>query len=257
MYDPYFLTVCVIAVFLVALSKAGLLGSLGVVGVPLLSLVMPARDAAGMMLPVLLVMDAIAVWSYRKECDWGILRIMLPGAMVGTLIGWVLWSFVSDSLVLLFVGVITVLFILDAVFPIRKALVGLSSPSTGWGRFWGAFAGFTSFVSHTGGPPFQIYVLPQKLAPALYSGTSAFFFAIVNTSKLVPYFFLGQLSVSNLELAALLAPVAIVGVLIGVYLVRRISARFFYQIAYGLVFLLAIKLIYDGTMGLLAGSGAA
>ena len=219
MYDPYFLTICVIAVFLVALSKAGLLGSLGVVGVPLLSLVMPARDAAGMMLPVLLVMDVIAVWSYRKECDWNILKIMLPGAMVGTLIGWVLWSFVSDALVLLFVGIITVLFIIDAVFPIRKALVDMSSPSKNWGRFWGGFAGFTSFVSHTGGPPFQIYVLPQKLSPALYSGTSAFFFAIVNSSKLVPYYFLGQLSVSNLELAALLAPVAIAGVLLGVYLV--------------------------------------
>ncbi|MBI4045668.1 MAG: sulfite exporter TauE/SafE family protein [Devosia nanyangense] len=128
----------------------------------------------------------------------------------------------------------------------------MSSPSKNWGRFWGGFAGFTSFVSHTGGPPFQIYVLPQKLSPALYSGTSAFFFAIVNSSKLVPYYFLGQLSVSNLELAALLAPVAIAGVLLGVYLVRRISARFFYQIAYGLVFLLALKLIYDGATGLMA-----
>jgi len=257
MYDPYFLTICVIAVFLVALSKAGLLGSLGVVGVPMLSLVMPAREAAGVLLPVLLVMDAIAVWSYRKQCDWNILRIMLPGALVGTLIGWVLWSFVSDSLVLFFIGIITVVFIVDAVFPIRKTLVDMSSPSTGWGRFWGGLAGFTSFISHTGGPPFQIYVLPRKLAPALYSGTSAFFFAIVNTSKLIPYYFLGQLSVSNLELAALMAPVAIVGVLVGVYLVRRISAGFFYRIAYGLVFLLALKLIYDGATGLFFAPGVA
>lgn len=253
MFDPVFVAVCVLAVFLVALSKAGLLGSLGVIGVPLLSLVMPARDAAGMLLPVLLVMDAVAVWTYRKEADWRILRIMLPGALVGTIVGWLLWSLVSDAMVLLFVGVITVLFILDAVFPIRKAVMQ-ANPSKPWGTFWGGLAGFTSFVSHTGGPPFQIYVLPQKLSPAIYSGTTAFFFAIVNTLKLVPYFFLGQLSVHNLTLSAMLAPVGIVGVLLGVWLVRRISAKLFYQVAYWLVFLLALKLIWDGASALMAGA---
>jgi uncharacterized protein len=248
MPDMYFWTVAVLAIFIVALSKSGLVGSLGMVGVPLLSLVMPARDAAGMMLPLLLVMDAIAVWTYRKDADWRILKIMLPGAMVGTIIGWVLWSFVSDDMVLLFVGVLTLLFILDALLPIRKKLLGLP-PSKPWGAFWGGFAGFTSFISHTGGPPFQIYVLPQKLSPVIFSGTTAFFFAIVNTAKLVPYFFLGQLNVANLTHAAILVPVAIAGVLLGVLLVRRISVKRFYQLTYWLVFLLALKLIYDGAMG--------
>ncbi len=248
MPDMYFWTIAVLAIFIVALSKSGLVGSLGMVGVPLLSLVMPARDAAGMMLPLLLVMDAIAIWTYRKDADWRILKIMLPGAMVGTIVGWVLWSFVSDDMVLLFVGVLTLLFILDALLPIRKKLLGLP-PSKPWGRFWGGFAGFTSFISHTGGPPFQIYVLPQKLSPVIFSGTTAFFFAIVNTAKLVPYFFLGQLNVANLTHAAILAPVAIVGVLLGVLLVRRISVKRFYQLTYWLVFLLALKLIYDGAMG--------
>lgn len=251
MIDPLFVAVTVTAVLLVGLSKAGLLGGLGVVGVPLLALVMPAREAAGIMLPVLLAMDAIAVFTYRKEADWSLLKIMLPGAAIGTLIGWALWAFVSDDVVLLFVGVITLLFVLDAILPLRKKLEGLP-PSTPWGRFWGVFAGFTSFVSHTGGPPFQIYVLPRRLPPAQYAGTTAFFFAIVNTSKLIPYFFLGQLSLHNLSLSAALAPVGIVGVFGGVYLVRRISAKHFYRIAYWLVFALALKLIWDGATSLLA-----
>jgi uncharacterized protein len=248
MSDLYFWGIAVLAVFVVALSKSGLVGSLGLVGVPLLSLVMPARDAAGMMLPLLLVMDAIAVWTYRKDADWRILRIMLPGAFVGTAIGWILWSFVSDAMVLLFVGILTLLFILDALLPIRKKLEGLP-PSKPWGAFWGGAAGFTSFISHTGGPPFQIYVLPQKLTPVKFSGTTAFFFAIVNSAKLIPYFFLGQLNVANLSHAAILAPLAIVGVMVGVYLVRRISVKRFYQLTYWLVFLLALKLIYDGAVG--------
>lgn len=248
MPDLYFWTVAVLAVFIVALSKSGLVGSLGLVGVPLLSLVMPARDAAGMMLPLLLVMDAIAVWTYRKDADWRILKIMLPGAFAGTVVGWVLWSFVSDAMVLLFVGILTLLFILDALLPLRKKLEGLP-PSKPWGTFWGGAAGFTSFISHTGGPPFQIYVLPQKLTPVTFSGTTAFFFAIVNTAKLVPYFFLGQLNVSNLTHAAMLAPLAVAGVIIGVWLVRRISVKRFYQLTYWLVFLLSLYIIYKGAMG--------
>jgi len=248
MTDIYFWAIAALAVLIVALSKSGLLGSLALVGVPLPSLVMPAREAAGMLLPLLLVMDAIAVWTYRKEADWRILRLMLPGAAVGTIIGWVLWSFVSDAMVLLFVGILTLLFVLDAILPLRKKLEGLP-PSRPWGAFWGGVAGFTSFISHTGGPPFQIYVLPQKLTPVLYSGTSAFFFAIVNTAKLVPYYFLGQLNVSNMTHAAMLVPVAIVGVIAGVWLVRRISVKQFYRIAYVLVAALAIKLVYDGVIG--------
>ena len=250
--DPYFVTVAVIAVLVVGLSKAGLLGSLGMVGVPLLSLVMPARDAAGIMLPVLLAMDVIAVYAYRKEVDWRILWIMLPGAAIGTLLGWALWAVVSDAAVLLFVGVVTLLFILDALLPLRKKLEGLP-PSRPWGVFWGGFAGFTSFISHTGGPPFQIYVLPQRLRPALYAGTTSVFFAFVNTAKLVPYFFLGQLSLDNLQLSAALIPFGLGGVFLGIYLVRRISAALFYRIAYWLVFLLSLKLVWDGAAGLLGG----
>ncbi len=252
MIDPVFVTIAVIAVLVVGLSKAGLLGGLGVVGVPLLTLVMAPREAAGMMLPVLLCMDAVAIWMYRKECDWSLIRIMLPGAAAGTLVGWGLWAVVSDAFVLLMVGVVTLLFVIDAILPLRKKLEGLP-PSKPWGVFWGSIAGFTSFISHTGGPPFQIYTLPRRLPPAVYAGTTAFFFAIVNTAKLVPYYFLGQLNVQNLTLSAVLAPVGLVGVFIGVYLVRRIDAKLFYRIAYWLVFLLALKLVWDGATGLMTG----
>jgi uncharacterized membrane protein YfcA len=155
---------------------------------------------------------------------------------------------VTDAQVLLAVGIITVLFMLDALLPIRKRLPD-TPPSRPWGAFWGAAAGITSFISHTGGPPFQIYTLPLRMSPTVYSATTAFFFAIVNTSKLVPFYFLGTLSVSNLELSAMLIPVGLVGVALGVYLVRRISAKAFYTLAYILILLLGIKILYDGIVG--------
>ncbi len=250
-----FWIVAATAVAIVGLSKSGLGGGVGMVAVPMLSLVMSPRDAAGMMLPLLLVMDAIAVWTYRRDADWNIIRIMVPGAAIGTLLGWFLWASISDAAVLLVVGIISLLFVLDSVFPIRKRLVG-RPPSRPWGTFWGAVAGTTSFVSHAGGPPYQIYVLPRRLPPVNYAATTAWFFAIVNAMKLPPYFMLGQLSVSNLTLGALLAPVAVAGVLLGVLAVRRIPVTLFYRIAYALIFLLSLKMIHDGITGLIAGPPA-
>lgn len=250
MLDPYVITISVTAVMIVALSKSGLLGSLGMIGVPLLTFVMPAREAAGMMLPVLLVMDTVGLIAYRKQIDLKLLKIMIPGALVGIGIGWALFSFISDAAVLLLVGLISLIFVLDEWLPFRKKLEGLP-PSTFWGRFWGALTGFTSFVSHTGGPPFQVYVLPQKLPPAIYAGTQVWMFSIVNAVKLIPYFFLGQISVTSLKTSAMLAPVGIIGMLIGVWLMKRIPASIFYRMSYVLIFIVALKLIYDGSLDLL------
>lgn len=249
MPDLSFFLVATLAVFLVGLSKSGLVAGLGVIGVPLLTLVMPARDAAGMMLPLLIVMDVIALIVYRREVEWKIFWILLPGALVGSAIAFMLSAVVSEAMVRLAIGIITLLFVLDAWLPLRKKLEGLP-PSRGWGTFWGSVAGFTSFISHTGGPPIQIYMLPMRLAPALFAGTNAVFFAVVNAIKIPPYFVLGQLSWANMQAALYLVPVAIGGMLLGVFLVRRIDPAIFYRVAYAVIFLLSIKLIYDGVAGL-------
>lgn len=249
MPDLSFFLVATLAVFLVGLSKSGLVAGLGVIGVPLLTLVMPARDAAGMMLPLLIVMDVIALIVYRREVEWKIFWILLPGALVGSAIAFMLSAVVSEAMVRLAIGIVTLLFVLDAWLPLRKKLEGLP-PSRGWGTFWGSVAGFTSFISHTGGPPIQIYMLPMRLAPALFAGTNAVFFAVVNAIKIPPYFVLGQLSWANMQAALYLVPVAIGGMLLGVFLVRRIDPAIFYRVAYAVIFLLSIKLIYDGVAGL-------
>ena len=249
MFDPWFWSVAVATIAIVALSKSGFLGSLGMMGVPLLSLLMPAREAAGMLLPLLCLMDVIGLLAFHREFDARNIRIMLVGGLIGTLVGWALWSVITDAEVLLIVVIITILFVMYALVPWRKRLAEGAPPSRPWGIFWGAVAGLTSFISHTGGPPAQIYLLPQRLPPNIYSGTTVIFFAVLNYSKLIPYYFLGQLSVANLEVAAILAPAAILFMLLGVFLVRRISARLFYQVAYVLVFFIALKLIYDGYLG--------
>ena len=249
MPDLTFFLVATLAVVLVGLSKSRLVVSLGVVGVPLLTLVMPARDAAGMMLPLLIIMDIIALITYRRDVNWRIFWILLPGALVGTVIAFLLSAVVSEAMVRLAIGIITLLFVLDAWLPLRKKLQGLP-PSRAWGTFWGSVAGFTSFVSHTGGPPVQIYTLPLRMTPTLFAGTNAVFFAVVNAIKIPPYLMLGQLSWANMQAALYLIPAAIAGMLVGVTLVRRINPEVFYRATYVLIFLLSLKLIYDGVVGI-------
>jgi len=113
------------------------------------------------------------------------------------------------------------------------------------GLLWGTITGFTSFVSHTGGPPYQMYVLPQKLEKMVFAGTSTIAFAIINAVKLIPYWALGQFNSGNLELAAALSPVAIIGAFAGYRVTAIIPEQLFFRLVEVALAVLSVKLIYD------------
>ena len=107
-------------------------------------------------------------------------------------------------------------------------------------------AGFTSTLIQAGSPPFQVHVLPQRLPKMTLVGTSTLFFAAVNAMKVAPYFALGQFSTENLAASLALLPLAIATNFLGVWLVRRTPTELFYRIAYVLVFLICLALIWQG-----------
>ena len=239
-----FIAAAAFAIFVTGLSKSGFLTGIGVLGVPILTLAIPPVEAAAIMLPILIAQDVVSVFFYRNAFDKKNLVILLPAATVGIGIGWLAAAHTSETAVRLLVGLIGVAFALDYFFKFRpqtKAEAGLMT-----GSFWGAISGFTSFVSHAGGAPFQIYVMPQQLSPSLFAGTSVMFFAVVNAIKLVPYYALGQLKLANLTTSLMLLPIAPLGVLIGIWLVKKLPPGPFYRIAYGLLLLVSLKLVYDG-----------
>ncbi|WP_319775087.1 sulfite exporter TauE/SafE family protein [Breoghania sp.] len=248
--DPLFYAAAIPAVILVGLAKGGFATGLAMLGVPLMSLVVSPIQAAGIMLPILCAMDAVAVVSYRGIFHRPSVAVLLPGAVVGIALGWATAAWVDESWVRLIVGLVTVFFVLDywtggAARPAKKQ-------NASKGIFWGMVAGFTSFVSHAGGPPAQMYLLPQKFGPVLLSGTIVITFAVMNLVKLVPYFLLGQFDRANLFTSAALLPLAPLATYAGVRLVKLVSQELFYRITYVGVFLVAVKLIWDGIAGLLA-----
>jgi uncharacterized membrane protein YfcA len=107
-------------------------------------------------------------------------------------------------------------------------------------------SGFTSFISHAGGPPISAYVIPLRLAPLAFTATLAFFFFVINLSKWIPYGFLGLLDLRNMATSLVLLPLAPLGVWAGVRLARRISPLVFYRVLYVGMFLTGCKLLWDG-----------
>lgn len=251
--DPWFYALAVPAVILLGLAKGGFSG-IGVIAVPLMALAVSPVLAASITLPILIVQDVVSVWAFRKTWDRGILLLMLPSAAVGIFAGFALAAFVKPGAVELAVGVISVLFAVQRLWLERRGAPGRAARDEGlpWrGVLAGIAAGFTSQISHAGGPPFQIYVLPKQLARDVFIGTSAIFFAVVNWIKVPAYLALGQVTAQSLSTAAALLPLAIASTWAGVWLVRRVPGQAFYKVIYGLLVLVGGKLAWDGAVSLL------
>lgn len=239
----------IIAVLISGLAKGGFAG-VGALAMPIMALgVDPVRGAA-IMLPILIVQDAVGVWAYRHSWDGGIVKVMLIGAAIGVALGYVFAAQVSEVAVLGVLGLISVLFGLQRLWVERGHAVVLPSNSPGWvGVLFGIATGFTSQIAHAGAPPFQMWVLPKRLPRDMLVGTTAVTFAAMNWMKVPAYAALGQFTRANLMATAMLAPVAIASTLAGIWLVRRVDAARFYTIIYVLMILLGIKLIMDAMLG--------
>lgn len=243
-----FWAAAVTAAMLVGVSKGGL-PVIGNLSVPMLALVISPVTAAGLLLPVYVVSDLFGLWAYRRDFDRRVLAIVLPGAMVGIAVGWATATVVSEALVTMLVGVIGLAFSLNLI--LRPKVDAVPRPArVGPGLFWGAVAGFTSFVSHSGGPPYQVYTLPLKMTKTVFAGTSTIAFAVINAVKLIPYWALGQFSAQNLHVAMLLMPVAAVAVFAGVWLVRVMPEKLFFRLVTWALLAISLKLIWDGVTGI-------
>jgi uncharacterized membrane protein YfcA len=238
-----FFLIAGLAALLVGLSKGGLTMA-GALGTPLLATVMSPVKAAALLLPIFVISDWFGLYAYRHEFDKRNLKILIPAGIAGIGFGWLFSAVISERMVGLLIGIIGIAFCANA-WRLRHRPPPPKPADIPRGLFWGAIAGFTSFVSHSGSPPFQVYVLPQRLSKTVFAGTITITFAVINFVKLLPYWQLGQLNATNLKASILLMPIAIAGTFIGVWLVRIIPQRTYFAIVHVALLLLSIKLVAD------------
>ncbi|MEA3390617.1 sulfite exporter TauE/SafE family protein [Sphingobium sp. CCH11-B1] len=246
--DLLYIVCAVGAVILSGLAKGGFAG-VGALAMPIMAIgVDPVRGAA-ILLPILILQDAVSVWAFRRSWDAAVLKVILPGAAIGIALGWLFAAQVSEVVVLGALGVISVLFGFQRLWVERGNGVVLPSNAPGWvGVLFGIASGFTSQIAHAGSPPFQMYVLPRKLPRDTLIGTTAIAFAVMNWMKVPAYAALGQFTRTNLLSTAMLVPVAVAATFAGVWLVRRVDAARFYTLIYVLMILLGMKLVVDAAM---------
>jgi len=244
--DPLFYFFAVPAILIFGIAKGGFGNAIGVVAVPLMALAVSPLQAAAILLPILCVMDVFAIRKFWRQWDVTNIVIMLPAGCVGVLVGSLTFSYLNEGHVRLLIGLLALTFALN--FWLKSPGSIQKEPDYIKGSFWSVIGGFTSFGIHSGGPPVNIYLLPQKLHPKVFMGTCAMFFWITNYVKLIPYFILGQLDSQNLQTSLVLLPLAPIGVGFGYYLHTRVSTQKFYNIFNFFLIITGCKLTYDGIM---------
>lgn len=250
--DPLFYAVAIPAVMFLGLSKGGF-SAVGMAATPLLALYLRPLEAAALLLPILICQDAISVRVYWREWSAWNLKVLLPGAALGTGLGWLFASSVPDDAIRVLIGVTALAFV--ARNRLRKGHLGPEKKSALSGVLWGVVSGFTSFASQGGGPPYQVYTLPQQLPKMVFVGTTTIFFAVINLMKIVPYFMLAQFSAKNISTSLVLLPVAVLANFAGIWVVKSVPTAQFYRVTYVFLFILGSALLCDGASHLLHGTG--
>jgi uncharacterized protein len=251
--DPLFYAIAIPAVLLTGISKSGFGGATGGLGVVLLAQTVSPAHAAAIMLPLLCFTDIFGVRAYWKTIDWALVKRMLPAAALGTVVGALFWARLSEP------GLKVMLALIALGFPLhwwwkewRNAPARTSASSHDGVRAfgWCSLAGFTSFVTHAGGPPLLAYLMPKQLHKSVQVGTMNFFFLAVNYIKVPQYFAVGQFNREVLWTALALAPFVPVGVWLGLKLHHALSPKAFSRICQVLMFLMGIKLAIEAWSGL-------
>jgi uncharacterized membrane protein YfcA len=216
-----FYSLAVLGVLLTGISKSGFAGGAGVVAVPLLALVMPIPLAVALMLPLLIVMDVKTIWFYRHTFDTDTLKRIVPAALFGILLVGSGFALLSETVLQASLAVFSMLFASwQNLIPYIKKLPGSA-------LIWGCLSGISSTLLHAGGPPINVYLISRQLQKAVWLGSAAIFFGIMNLTKVIPYTLNHQWNSELFYLDLLLFPVALIGVSMGKWLQHTLDELWF------------------------------
>lgn len=234
------------AVVFAGVSKGGFGSAASFASASILALVVDPATALGIMLPLLMLVDAASLPAYWKKWSWPDTKLLLIGGLPGCVLGALFFGWAGDDAVRILIGGIALGFVTwQGVQAAGWVQIGARPMSRGAGVTAGVALGFTSFVSHAGGPVAAVYLLGRKLSKTAFQATTVIVFWAINLMKAAVYAALGFFTVETLALNLALAPFAILGTYLGVRAHHVVPERLFFGLTYVLLVLTGSKLIFD------------
>lgn len=241
----FFAIACPAVVF-AGISKGGFGSGAAFASAAILALILDPGTALGVMLPLLMLIDTATLRPYWRQWSWPDARVLILGGVPGVALGVALYRVANPDLLRLLIGAVSLAFVIwhisqrmGLIRPFAKRLPAAA------GLFAGLVAGFTSFVSHGGGPVAAVYLLSQRLGKTEFQATTVLAFWVVNIFKFIPYAFLGMFTMQTALANLLLAPFALLGAWLGVVAHRIVSERLFFALTYVMLSATGAKLIWD------------
>ncbi|MEU1471727.1 sulfite exporter TauE/SafE family protein [Streptomyces sp. NPDC005761] len=237
---------------LVGFSKTAVSGA-NTISLAVFAAVLPARESTGVLLPILIAGDLLAVHTYRRHTHWPTLLRLFPAVAVGVVAGTLFMLWADDAAVRTSIGAILVLMAGVTVWRRRTADPG-EEPAGGApptaaerlkARSYGVLGGFTTMVANAGGPVMSLYLLSAGFRKFGFLGTSASFFLVVNTSKVPFSVGLGLIDAQSLLLDACLLLFVLPGAWVGRKCVDRINQRLFERLVIGATVLGGLQLLLN------------
>ena len=245
--DLWFFAIAGPAVIFAGISKGGFGSGAAFASASVLALVVDPGLALGVMLPLLMLIDVATLKPYWGRWHLREALLIIAGALPGVALGTALYRIASPDLLRLLIGLVSVGFVVWQISIKRGWLkIGTRQMPDGAGLIAGVAVGFTSFVSHAGGPPAAVFLLSRRLGKTGYQATSVLIFWAVNIAKFIPYAFLDMFTLETAQANLVLAPFALIGAWLGVRAHRIVPERAFFALTYVLLMVTGIKLIWDG-----------
>ncbi|AML51436.1 sulfite exporter TauE/SafE family protein [Falsihalocynthiibacter arcticus] len=244
--DPTFFAFAVPAVLFAGISKGGFGSGASFAATPLLALILTPGQAVGLMLPLLMLMDLGALKAFWGKWNWPTAKLMIIGSLPGIALGSVLFGVANPNVFKFLIGVVAVGFVAHRIALSSGMLRIPDTEMPAWkGYFSGAVSGFTSFISHAGGPPAAVYLLSKRMSKTEFQATTVIVFWAINLMKFPPYYMLGMFTKETAVAVAYLAPVAFLGVYLGVIGHRKMPETLFFRVTYVFLLITGGKLIWD------------
>lgn len=244
--DPTIFAVACLGVFIAGVSKGGFGSGASFLAAPLLAIFVEPAVALAVLLPVLMAIDLATLRPYWRRWHGPSALLLCAGAIPGVALGALIYRVSNPDVIRFLIGTIALAFLAYQLARQRGWGVGARWQAPRWlGLTAGCVAGFTSFVSHAGGPPVTVYLLHRTLTKTQFQATTVLVFWLVNIAKAGPYAALGLFDAALLWTSAALVPVALLGAWAGVRAHALVPERAFFGVTYGLLAIAGTKLIYD------------